>query len=145
MWKHVNCRLFHPAMIWFQWSEQTEHSWKQNYQSKLSLLQRLNLWPWLQSEGGEGRRGVESGNPDCIITFSIYYSTSPVSRGGIAVAISESRKIALKMYMTQHIFSNCCWWEALGAGVGCNCRMLQCGLTFPHVNQPFFTLKKGCL
>lgn len=28
-----------------------------------------NCDPWLQSEGGEGWRGVEWGNPDCIITF----------------------------------------------------------------------------
>lgn len=46
--------------------------------------------------------------------------------------------------MTQYIFFNCCRVSErlLEQAWAVNAGTLQCGLTFPHVNQAFLTLKR---
>lgn len=123
-------------------------NWKQNYQSKPPSLPPSAAAPptvtpvalrgrWRSTRGGVGESWLHN-------NFSIYYSTSPVLLDGIAASISESRKIALKMYMTQYIFSSRspCWREAVSAGVGWNCRTFAAWVHFSSCKWSFPYFKK---
>lgn len=99
------CITGFSTQCWYGFSEGNRQSTSGNKtinQNSLccSAVTLVAVLGWWRSErGGVGESWLHNN------FFSIYYSTSPVSRDGIAVAISASRKIALKMYVYDTISS----------------------------------------
>lgn len=98
------CITGFSTQCWYGFSEGNRQSTSGNKtinQNSLccSAVTLVAVLGWWRSErGGVGESWLHNN------FFSIYYSTSPVSRDGIAVAISASRKIALKMYVYDTIY-----------------------------------------